>query len=539
MRGGRVGLVVVALAATACLEAPPDAPPPPGDECTREGGRPRDPVGGNVVDFTFDDDPVVTELIHDRSGNQLHGALELGFIDGGGAHGFSVGALAGTDALVEVPPSSLLHLGTELTLETWVWRDEMGVDHGLISTWHPEREVSELVLEVIGDGVRFGVATGECSAPEMAYALLTPDRLTVESGTWIHLAVTWDGEEARFYRDGTLWATEPLAAEPCPLEGPLLLGATAPGVGHLAGWLDDVKLSNYIKSEAEIQDSRAHDPTADGDRCGDGVLDPGEQCEAPAPCCDPATCQYGGSFCCSGECAVGICVDGSRRTDDGLVALYELDEGEGTMAADSSGSGLHLDIAGIGYSWAAGSLTLSGDTYLVSSATADTVVAACQASQELTVEAWITPDNLSDENGTIAMLGLGDDCQGFALMQRQGWLTAALSTDITDPDGDPLLDTPPGGLEMALTHVVITRSADGRRRLYLDGRVVSESVVGGDFSSWQSSQRLTVGGPVTGVSPSCEAVEAGFWRGRIHRLALYDRALSPAEVGGNYAAGPD
>ena len=136
------------------------------------------------------------------------------------------------------------------------------------------------------------------------------------------MAVTWDRKDVRFYRNGALAATEPFSAKPCPIERPLYIGATDKGLLPFVGWLDEIKISNYVKTEEEINQSLSHDPTAVDARCGDGVLDPGEECDAGAACCDLATCSYAGASCdCAGECAVGVCNRGTGRTDDGLVAL--------------------------------------------------------------------------------------------------------------------------------------------------------------------------------------------------------------------------
>ena len=137
------------------------------------------------------------------------------------------------------------------------------------------------------------------------------------------------------------------------------------------------------------------------------------------------------------------------------------------------------------------------------------------------------------------MMGLGDDCQSFALRQDVARVAGAVSTDETDGAGEPNLDTPDGALTTDLTHVVLTRSIDGWRRLYLDGRLVSENLVLGTFSPWDAGARLTVGGPVLDVSDSCQTGQATYWQGSIHRLAVYSRALSAAEVAGNYRAGAE
>ncbi len=524
--------------AGACLEAPPGAGP--ADLCAPIDAGPRDPTLGNVIDYDFDDDDSLTEVVHDRSGNRLDGALEGATITGNGKYGLNARWVEGSqEALIEVPDDPLLHLGSEMTLEVWVWRDEIGVDHGLFATFDPELMVGELILEIVDDGLWFGVATGECDAPVMSSVVIAADRLMVGQDHWIHLAVTWDGKDARFYRNGSLAATEPFSPTPCRVERPLYIGGTGVGLLPFHGWLDDVKISSYVKSESEIKASLDHDPTLGGARCGNRRVEEGEDCESPAPCCDPATCLYAESDCGCQECEVGLCVGETGRVESDLIALYDFDEGEGSTVADSSGTGLDLTIAGAGFTWGPGTLSLAGDTLLGSNGTAEALVAACQASQEVTVEAWVTPGDLAAGRQTLFALGLGDDCQGFALTQQANRLTAALSTALTELDGEPYLDTPEASIEERLMHVVLTRSADGWRRLYLDGRVVGESLVAGDLSSWDVAQRITVGGPMVEVSPSCEKGEAGFWQGQLHRLAVYARALTPGEVAGNYGAGPE
>lgn len=46
-------------------------------------------------------------------------------------------------------------------------------------------------------------------------------------------------------------------------------------------------------------------------------------------------------------------------------------------------------------------------------------------------------------------------------------------------------------------------------------------MIGGDFSNWNHTYRLSLGNTVIGDRP---------WLGTYHRVALYNRALSPAEV---------
>ena len=120
--------------------------------------------------------------------------------------------------------------------------------------------------------------------------------------------------------------------------------------------------------------------------------------------------------------------------------------------------------------------------------------------------------------GARRAAGTGLACLALA---AAGCLEAPPGAADACPAPDPLsVDPLEATLSETVTHLVFTRSADGWRRVYLDGRLADENLVLGDFGAWDPGQRITVGGPVTGVSAECEEGEASFWRGRIHRLAI-------------------
>jgi hypothetical protein len=81
-----------------------------------------------------------------------------------------------------------------------------------------------------------------------------------------------------------------------------------------------------------------------------------------------------------------------------------------------------------------------------------------------------------------------------------------------------------------LSHVVYTRDSEGKAVLYVDGKPVSTRDVGGDPSNWDDGFRLALGNELTGDRP---------WRGELHRVALYARALDAAEVARFAKAGRD
>jgi hypothetical protein len=92
------------------------------------------------------------------------------------------------------------------------------------------------------------------------------------------------------------------------------------------------------------------------------------------------------------------------------------------------------------------------------------------------------------------------------------------------------VSTGAGTLQTALTHVVYTRNAAEEARIYLDGVEQASGSVGGDFSNWDTSYHLGLANELTGDRP---------WLGELHLVAIFDRALTEAEVNQNFEAGPD
>ena len=78
--------------------------------------------------------------------------------------------------------------------------------------------------------------------------------------------------------------------------------------------------------------------------------------------------------------------------------------------------------------------------------------------------------------------------------------------------------------------VVYTRRASGRIRFYLNGTDPapdSRPTLAGSFDNWENLE-LALGNELTQNYP---------WRGEYYLIAVYDRALSQAEVRQNFKAG--
>jgi hypothetical protein len=158
-------------------------------------------------------------------------------------------------------------------------------------------------------------------------------------------------------------------------------------------------------------------------------------------------------------------------------------------------------------------------------------------SNGLTIEAWVKPGDTS-QDGPARIVTLSQDPYNRNFTLGQGlWgsypsdlFDVRLRTTTTRDNGTPSLTTPAGLLTTELTHVVYTRGASGVARIYMGGVERVSGTLGGDLSNWDESYRLALGNELTGDRP---------WLGELHLVAIYDRALSQAEVSQNFEAGVD
>ena len=93
----------------------------------------------------------------------------------------------------------------------------------------------------------------------------------------------------------------------------------------------------------------------------------------------------------------------SARVSAGLLALYNFDEGSGDTVFDVSGVGtaLNLEINNPArVNWGDGVLNLNSPSLIASVQTADKLIDGITATQEITLEAWVTPSNTS-QNGLL------------------------------------------------------------------------------------------------------------------------------------------
>jgi hypothetical protein len=235
-----------------------------------------------------------------------------------------------------------------------------------------------------------------------------------------------------------------------------------------------------------------------------------------------------------------------RRVTEGLITLYTFIGGSGNIVKDVSNVGAPLDLTirdPGAVTWRrSGGLVVLGDVLIASADEATKIVQACQATNELTLEAWIKPATETQHKwARILTLSKNTQDRNFTLGHFTGkarndqpskpYCDVRLRTSDSniDDNGLPSTQSDPGTVTTALTHLVFTRAADGTAGIYINGKNVTLGSVQGDFSNWDSNYKLALANEIRGSRP---------WHGEYRLVAIYDRALSPDDITNNFKAGP-
>jgi hypothetical protein len=186
------------------------------------------------------------------------------------------------------------------------------------------------------------------------------------------------------------------------------------------------------------------------------------------------------------------------RITESLVALYRFDEGQGATVRDQAGFEPALDLkaeSDEGFDWLpSGGLQVAGGAMLGSPQPAEKIVEACRASDELTIEAWVTPARAAQSGpARIVTLSRNTEHRNLTLGQgsrletptaNQARFVARVRTTKKDGNGEPAIYSPDQTAVPDFAHVVFTRSRDGTERLYVDGIYTQPSAARAATDRW-------------------------------------------------------
>ncbi len=149
----------------------------------------------------------------------------------------------GTDAYVEVANTPALNPTEAITIEAWVWRED-------------DTRCETVLGKDFQSSYWLGLCDGKIRFYRAGSGTLIDSTAGVPERRWVHIAVTYDGANVRFYIDGapdrTVPATGALTANGLPLGIGADLGASFADY-HFKGLLDEVRLWNVARTQADIR----------------------------------------------------------------------------------------------------------------------------------------------------------------------------------------------------------------------------------------------------------------------------------------------
>lgn len=230
----------------------------------------------------------------------------------------------------------------------------------------------------------------------------------------------------------------------------------------------------------------------------------------------------------------GIVASSGGRFESDTIALYQFKTGNGNIAYDTSGVSpaanlsLNGDIEWLG----SGGLIFNNGRAQASTANSKKLHNLITATGEFSLEAWLTPANVTQEGpARIVSYSAGDTERNFTLGQSQYNYDFMLRNQATSLNGEPALSTSDADetLQSTLQHVVLTYNATEGRKIYVNGKlieVVDQEIA--PLASWDDSFALILGQ---------EASNNHVWQGNIRLLALYNKAMTEAQIQQNFDVG--
>ena len=230
----------------------------------------------------------------------------------------------------------------------------------------------------------------------------------------------------------------------------------------------------------------------------------------------------------------GTVASGGGRSDASAIALYQFKTLSGNTAFDTSGVDPAMNLAFTGdVTWVGGwGIRFGANSRAqASTSTSSKLHQLITATSEYSVETWVAPANVTQEDAYIASYSGGNSARNFTLGQTLYNYDALVRFSETDGNGNPALSTPDADevLQATLQHVVMTFDPTNGRQLFVNGaRIDVADETGGNLNDWDDTFAFVLGNEVSGDRQ---------FQGVLRLLAIHNRALTPGQIAQNFDAG--
>lgn len=240
----------------------------------------------------------------------------------------------------------------------------------------------------------------------------------------------------------------------------------------------------------------------------------------------------------------GLLANAGGRFEDNVIALYEFKAGEGQTAFDTSGVSPALDmtlsgnvgwVGGWGLEFGPSIDNENGSTIRAGKAQGSTdnsrkLHTLLTASGEYSIEAWVVPGNVVQEDSRIITYSGSATARNFTLGQTEQ-LYDVLHRSTTSDQNEPFsTENNPMLLQATLQHVVVNYSPGKGREIFVNGQSTGDVDPDepGLLTDWDNTFALVFGNETDGNSP---------WEGALRMVAIHNRALTPEQAQANFDVG--
>ena len=184
----------------------------------------------------------------DQSGHGSTGTLSNAVWSAAGKFGKAF-SFNGSNSFVSVPDANSLDLTTGMTLEAWVNPSALG------SSWR------SVIFKERPGSTAYDLYAHNGVAPETSVVIGSEQELkntaALPTGTWTHLAATYDGANLRLFVNGVQTASRALTGSIVTTTGLLKIGGNSSYPEWFSGLIDEVRIYNRALTAAQIQTDMA------------------------------------------------------------------------------------------------------------------------------------------------------------------------------------------------------------------------------------------------------------------------------------------
>ncbi|MFK5914261.1 MAG: LamG domain-containing protein [Woeseiaceae bacterium] len=233
-----------------------------------------------------------------------------------------------------------------------------------------------------------------------------------------------------------------------------------------------------------------------------------------------------------------IIATGGERHVVNQIALWEFKSGTAATAYDTSGVEplMNLSLSG-DYSWVGGyGVKFNNGRAQASFQTSQKLLNNIRTRGEYSIEAWIIPANVAQQDKNIISYSGGATERNFTIAQNEynyQFYNRATTGGGNELDGGPVLETAAADedLQASQQHIVMNFDKVNGRRIFVNGVEtgdVDTNDVDGLLTNWNSTHAFILANELGG---------AVGWEGTFRMVAVHNRILTQAQIDQNFKAG--